>query len=41
MSFWEGSNVRPIKLMLGTNIKGQGQFSNFKGMGNLVILLIR
>ena len=41
VSFWEGSNVRPIKLMLGANIKGQRQFSNFRGRGSLVILLTR
>ena len=41
VSFWEGSSVRPIKLMLGANIKGQGQFSKFRGRGSLVILLIR
>ena len=23
VSFWEGSNVRPIKLILGANIKGR------------------
>ncbi|ESR41666.1 hypothetical protein CICLE_v10013287mg [Citrus x clementina] len=40
VSFWEGSNVRPIKLMLGVNIKGQGPFSNFRDRGSLVILLI-
>lgn len=26
--------------MLGANIKGQGQFRNFRGMDNLVILFI-
>lgn len=33
--------VRPIKFMLGANIKRQGQFSNFRGRGSLIILFIR
>ena len=41
VSFWEGSNVRPKKLILGVNIKDQGQFSNFRDNGSLVILFIR